>query len=126
MNCCNMPHHAMLCCKLGVANVAIKRLFAFVKRFHVISYAISGCESAIAKVILTIEKFLLICHLFKKSLLLNIHITKSHLGRSRIQRVGRCFEASGHSGGHHWASGGAMEGDNTPTPVNRPAVFEIM
>merc|ERR1712223_582983 len=124
MNRCNMSRHAMFGCKLGVANVTLKWLFAFVKSLHVISYAILGCESAIAKVILTIEKFSFICHLFEKSLLLNIHITKSHLGRSRIQRVGRCFEASGHSGGHHWASGRAMEGNNTTTVV--PAVFEIM
>ena len=126
MNRCNMSRHAMFGCKLGVANVTLKWLFAFVKSLHVISYAILGCESAIAKVILTIEKFLLICHLFKKSLLLNIHITKSHLGRLRIQRVGRGFEAGGRSGGHHWAPGGAMEGDNTPRPGDRPAVFEIM
>merc|ERR1712223_606767 len=105
MNCCNMPRHAMFGCKLGVANVTLKWLFAFVKSFHVISYAMLGCESAIAKVILTIEKFLLIYHLFKKSLLLNIHIRKSHLGRLRIQRVGRGFEAGGRSGGHHWAPG---------------------
>ena len=124
MNCCNMSRHAMFGCKLGVANVTLKWLFAFVKSLHVISYAILGCESAIAKVILTIEKFLVIYHLFKNSFLLHIHITKSHLGRFRIQRVGWCFETSGHSGGHHWASGGAMEGDNTPTVV--PAVFEIM
>ena len=130
MNCCNMPHHAMFGCKLGVANVTFKRLFAFVKRFHVISYAVFGCESAIAKVILTTEKFLLVCHLIKKFLLMfchmNIHIMLSHLGRFRIQRAGRGFEAGGRSGGHHWAPGGAMEGDNTPRPVDRPAVFEIM
>merc|ERR1712223_140695 len=124
MNRCNMSRHAMFGCKFGVASVTLKWLFAFVKSLHVISHAILGCESAIAKVILTTEKFLLICHLFKKSLLLSIRITKSHLSRFRIQRVGRCLEASGHSGGHHWASGGAMEGNNTLT--FGPAVFEIM
>merc|ERR1712223_223087 len=124
MNRCNMSRHAMFGCKLGVANVTLKWLFAFVKSLHVISHAILGCESAIAEVILTIEKFLVIYHLFKKSLFLSIQITKSHLSRFRTQRVGRCLEASGHSGGHHWASGRAMEGNNTP-PFG-PAVFEIM
>ena len=124
MNCCNMPHHAMLCCKLGVANVAFKWLFAFVKRFHVISYAISGCESATAKVIVTTERFLLVCHLIKKFLLMfchmNIRTTLSHMDCSRIQRAGRGFETSGRSGCHHWAPGGATEGDNTPrTGKNR-------
>ena len=119
MNCCNMPHHAMLCCKLGVANVAFKRLFAFVKRFHVISYAIFGCESAIAKVILTTEKFLLACHM-------NIHIMLSYLVRFRIQKASRGSEAGRRFGGHHWAPGGATEGDDTLRPGGRPAVFEIM
>ena len=130
MNCCNMPHHAMLCCKLGVANVAFKWLFAFVKRFHVISYAISGCESATAKVIVTTERFLLVCHLIKKFLLMfchmNIHIMLSHLGRFRIQKAGRGSEAGRRFGGHHWAPGGATEGDDTLRLGGRPAVFEIM
>ena len=119
MNCCNMPHHAMFGCKLGVANVTFKRLFAFVKRFHVISYAIFGCESAIAKVILTTEKFLLACHM-------NIHIMLSYLVRFRIQKASRGSEAGRRFGGHHWAPGGATEGDDTLRLGGKPAVFEIM